>query len=174
MPRPREPRSTERPMALAKAALPSARNSILPSAPVFFFQASITNTSLTPVTAMASMPLALILSALVRKPGRWFLWQVGVKAPGTANSTTFLPLKISSVVCGLGPSAVITVNVVVGRRSPTLMVMMLPLWLSGWLSMKSVAQFNDLDRLVEPKWYLDRLIARDCREGQRGAIWLRI
>ena len=80
---------------------------------------------------MVSMPLALILSALVTKPGRWFLWQVGVKAPGTANSTTFLPLNISSVVFGFGPSAVITVNVALGTRSPTLMAMMLPLL--GWL-----------------------------------------
>ena len=62
---------------------------------------------------MVSMPLALIASAFFTKPGRWFLWQVGVKAPGTANSTTFLPLKISSVVFGFGPSAVITVKVAV-------------------------------------------------------------
>src|SRR4051812_49839542 len=120
-------------MALAKAALPSARNSILPSAPVFFFQASITKTSLTPVTAMVSMPLALIASALVRKPGRWFLWQVGVKAPGTANNTTFLPLKISSVVCGFGPSAVIVMNVALGKRSPTLMAMEVVSLLGGVL-----------------------------------------
>ena len=52
------------------------------------------------------------------------LLQVGVKAPGTANSTTFLPLKMSSVVFGLlGPSAVITRNVALGSLSPTLMGM---------------------------------------------------
>src|ERR1700736_3703498 len=161
-------------MALAKAALPSARNSILPSASVFFFHASITNTSLTPVTAMVSMPLALILSALVRKPGRGFLWQGGVKAPGTANSTPFLPLNMSSVVCGLGPSAVITVNVAGGRRSPTLMVMMLPLWLSGLVSVKSEAQSSDLRGLVEPKWHLDRPIPGDGGEAQCGTVGLRI
>src|ERR1043166_4831072 len=115
------------PSALAKFALPSARNSTLPSAPLAFFQAFITNTSFTPVAAMVSMPLALILSALVTKPGRWFLSQVGVNAPGTANSTTFLPLKISSVDCGFGPSAVIVMNVALGKRSPTLMAMIRPL-----------------------------------------------
>ena len=79
----------------------------MPSAPVDFFQASITKTSLTPVTAMVSTPLALIASALLRKLGMCRLLQVGVKAPGTANSATFLPLKMSSVVfqaSGLPPS----------------------------------------------------------------------
>ena len=75
------------------------------------------------MTAIVSMPLALMAAAFCTKPGRWFLWQVGVKAPGTANSTTFLPLKISSVVFGFGPSAVMTRNVALGRRSPTLMGM---------------------------------------------------
>src|SRR5450755_4628235 len=108
-------------MALANSPLPSARKSILPVAPVAFFQASITNASLTPVTAMVSTPFALKAAALLRKLGMCRLLQVGVKAPGTANRATFLPLKISSVVFGLlGPSAVITRNVVLGSRSPTL------------------------------------------------------
>ena len=51
------------------------------------------------------------------------LWQVGVKAPGTANSATFLPLKTSSVVFHAGPSAVMTRNLASGSWSPTLMVM---------------------------------------------------
>ena len=110
------------PTAFAQAALPSARNSIA-SLPAAFFQAFITNTSLTPVTAMVSMPLALIASAFFTKPGRWLLLQVGVNAPGTANSTTFLPLNNSSVVFGFGPSAVITVKVPLGTRSPTLIAM---------------------------------------------------
>src|SRR4029078_12671465 len=67
--------------------------------------------------------LALIASAFFTKPGRWLLLQVGVNAPGTANSTTFLPLNNSSVVFGFGPSAVITVKVPVGTRSPTLIAM---------------------------------------------------
>jgi len=45
--------------------LPSARNSTLPSPPDAFFQASMTNWSFTPVTAMVSMPFALIAAALL-------------------------------------------------------------------------------------------------------------
>src|SRR5664280_3545206 len=109
-------------MALANSPLPSARKSTLPSAPVDFFQASMTNTSFTPVTAMALTPFALMAAALFRKLGMCMLVQVGVKAPGTANRATFLPLKMSSVVLGLlGPSAVMTRNVALGSLSPTLM-----------------------------------------------------
>src|SRR6185437_2670775 len=109
------------PIALANSPLPSLRKSILPSAPVAFFQASMTKASLTPVTAMVSTPLALKAAMLLRKLGMCRLLQVGVKAPGTANSTTFLPLKMSSVVFGLlGPSAVCVRNVVLGNLSPTL------------------------------------------------------
>src|ERR1700692_2244299 len=111
-------------IALANSPLPSDRNSILPSAPVDFFQASMTKASLTAVTAMVSTPLALKAAALFTKLGICMLVQVGVKAPGTANRATFLPLKMSSVVLGLlGPSAVMTRNVVVGSLSPTLMGM---------------------------------------------------
>src|ERR1035437_5251341 len=110
-------------MALANSPLPSARKSILPVAPVAFFQASMTDTSLTPVTAMLCTPFALMMSILLRKLGMWRLLQVGVNAPGTANRATFLPLKMSSVVLGLGPSAVMTRNVALGRRSPTLIGM---------------------------------------------------
>src|SRR4029077_12160705 len=143
-----------------------ARNSILPSALLAFFHASITKPSLTAVTAMVSTPLALIASAFCRKPGRWFLWQVGVKAPGTANSTTFLPLKTSSVVFQPGPSAVITLNLPSGTRSPTL-IMMLPL-VGGCL--KIGRYLSVPDGLVETVGDLDRLLAGDRREGQRRAI----
>ena len=61
----------------------------------------MTNTSLTPVTATVSTPLALMAATLLRKLGMCRLMQVGVKAPGTANSATFLPLNTSSVVFGL-------------------------------------------------------------------------
>src|SRR3954447_472822 len=50
--------------------------------------------------------------------GRCILWQVPVYAPGTANSATFLPLKMSSVVFTCGPSAVITRNFASGSLSP--------------------------------------------------------
>ena len=103
-------------MALANSPLPSARNSILPSAPVAFFQASITKASLTAVTAMVSTPFALKAAALLTKLGMCMLVQVGVKAPGTANRATFLPLKMSSVVFGLlGPSAVMHAERGVGQ-----------------------------------------------------------
>src|SRR3974390_2940725 len=121
MPSPTALPSSDMSIALAKSPLPSARNSTLPSAPDAFFHASMTKPSLTAVTAMVSTPFALIASAFCTKPGRWFLWQVGVKAPGTANSTTFLPLNTSSVLFQPGPSAVMTLNFASGRRSPTLM-----------------------------------------------------
>src|SRR5260370_23659360 len=60
--------------------------------------------------------------------GRWILWQVAVYAPGTANSVTFLPLKISSVVLTCGPSAVITRNFASGSLSPTWMVIVNSPW----------------------------------------------
>jgi hypothetical protein len=110
-------------MALANSPLPSARKSILPSAPVDFFQASMTNTSLTPVTAMLWTPFAFIAAALFRKLGMWRLLQVGVNAPGTANNATLRPLKTSSVVFQTGPSVVMTRNLASGNRSPTLIGM---------------------------------------------------
>src|SRR5690606_8714820 len=55
----------------------------------------------------------------------WVLEQPGVKAPGTANRTTFLPLKMSSTVMGFGPSLVMVRRVMLGRASPTLMVMVI-------------------------------------------------
>src|SRR6202142_3373379 len=120
-------------IALANSPLPSARDSIFPSAPVDFFQASMTKASLTAVTAMVSTPLALNAAALLTKLGMCMLVQVGVKAPGTANRATFLPLKISSVVFGLlGPSAVITRNVALGSLSPTLMGMCILLRYGMW------------------------------------------
>ena len=69
-------------------------------------------------------------SAFCTIEGTCILWQVPVKAPGTANSATFLPLKISSVVFHAGPSDVITRNFASGSRSPTLMGMALILSLT--------------------------------------------
>src|SRR5437588_7298551 len=106
-------------MALANSPLPSARNSIF-SAAQAFFQASMTKTSLTPVTAIVLTPLALMASAFCTIVGTCILWQVPVKAPGTANKATFLPLKMSSVVFHAGPSGDMTLNLALGSRSPTL------------------------------------------------------
>ena len=45
---------------------------------------------------MVSTPLLLISSAFSMKPGRCLVLQVGVKAPGTPTSTTFLPAAAGS------------------------------------------------------------------------------
>ena len=87
------------------------------------FQACITKMSLTDVTAMVSTPLALMALAFSVMLGMCILWQVPVKAPGTANSATFLPLNTSSVLFQAGPSPAITRNFPSGILSPTLIVM---------------------------------------------------
>src|SRR5258705_1604473 len=84
-------------IALANSPLPSARNSILPSALLAFFHASITKPSLTAVTAMESMPLALMAAAFCTKPGRWFLWQGGGEGPGAGENTALFSLNNPSV-----------------------------------------------------------------------------
>src|SRR5579859_4635937 len=89
----------------------------------------MTKASLTERQAITSTPLLLISEASCLKPGRCLAEQVGVNAPGSANSATFLPPKNSSVVTGLGPSAVARVRVTLGSLSPTLMVMDPFLWM---------------------------------------------
>ena len=49
--------------------------------------------------------------------------QVGVNAPGTETSTTFLPENNSSVDTAPGPESVITPKVPLGILSPACMVM---------------------------------------------------
>src|SRR5690348_15521000 len=87
----------------------------------------MTKASLTERQAIVSTPFPLMSPAFCTKPGRCLAEQVGVKAPGSAKSTTFLPLKISSVVMSLGPSAVIRLSLPDGIRSPTLIVIAFPL-----------------------------------------------
>src|SRR5262249_29774866 len=54
-------------------------------------------------------------------PGRCFIEQVGVNAPGTAKSTTRLPRMISPIVTSLGPLSPISLTLTSsGRVSPTL------------------------------------------------------
>jgi hypothetical protein len=74
----------------------------LPSAPLAFFHSFMTKTSLTDGDRDGVDALGLDLVGVGDEARQWFLWQVGVNAPGTANSTTFLPLKTSSVVFGFG------------------------------------------------------------------------
>src|SRR4051794_32750033 len=129
---PRPIRSSSSPSALVKAADPSASIVTLPSQPCSFPQAAITNASFTAMQATVSTPLALRASAFCTKLGRCLTLQVGVNAPGTANSTTFLPLKTSSVEVSLGPSGVAIISFMDGIGSPALIVMDLlaPLWLA--------------------------------------------
>src|SRR5437660_9549033 len=99
----------------------------------------MTNTSLTATQAMVSTPLALISAAWALKPGTCLTEQVGVKAPGTANRATVLPLKISSVVIGRGPSGPQVVKVALGILSPILTVMV---YLSGRFSDRKSTRLN--------------------------------
>ena len=85
----------------------------------------MTNTSFTAMQATVSMPFALKSAACWTKPGRWRASQVGVKAPGTENSTTFLPANSWSVVSFCGPSGPGVVNVPEGILSPALIVMVI-------------------------------------------------
>src|ERR1700690_2238254 len=124
---PRAEISISRPIALANLAEPSASITILPSVPELLPQAPMTNASLTAMQAMVSTPFALIASAFCTNPGKCLALQVGVKAPGTANSTTFLPLNISSVATSFGPSAVAIISFIDGIASPTLIVMVFSL-----------------------------------------------
>src|SRR5476649_1972155 len=87
----------------------------------------MTKASLTEMQAMVSTPFALNLSASATKPGTCLAEQVGVKAPGSAKATTFLPgAKSSSVVTGLGPSGPIVRSVALGTLSPTLAISLTP------------------------------------------------
>ena len=63
----------------------------------------MTKASFTAMQA-TSMPFFLNSPNFSTYPGRCLAEQVGVKAPGTENSTTFLPLKISSVLIACTPS----------------------------------------------------------------------
>src|SRR5476649_343687 len=83
----------------------------------------MTKASLTEMHATVLTPLALIASMLARNPGTCLALQVGVKAPGRAKATTFLPgANSSSVLIGLGPSAPIMRSVALGTLSPTLTI----------------------------------------------------
>src|SRR6266404_3531829 len=116
-----------RPMASENSPLPSP--SILIVSPTFWSlpQAPITNASLTEMQTISSTPFAFSAAASARKPGTCLALQVGVKAPGSANATTFLPgANNSSVVTALGPSGPIVRNVALGTLSPTFTIFSLP------------------------------------------------
>src|SRR5882724_12712794 len=111
--------SCSNPRARAKSPLPSARRRTLSPTSRTLPQASITKTSLTAVPTIRSTPFFRMSSARSTKPGRWWSEQVGVKAPGTPKSTTFLPANTSRVEMGRGPSAAMVCRVTSGILSPT-------------------------------------------------------
>jgi len=57
------------------------------------------------------------------KPGKCLAEHVGVKAPGSAKTATFLPAKKSSVFTGCGVPPFISMSIAEGSLSPTLMAM---------------------------------------------------
>jgi hypothetical protein len=89
-------------------------------------QAPITKASFTERQTTLSTPFFEKSAACSTNPGRWRAEQVGVKAPGSAKSTTFLLAKISSVVSGAGPLSVMCISVAEGTLSPTLIVIVRP------------------------------------------------
>ena len=99
----------------------------LPVAPEDFPQASMTKASFTATHTTSSTPLARIFSASATKPGRCFMEQVGVKAPGTAKRTTLFPLNISPRATSFGPPSFISLSFrSSGSVSPTLIAMSPP------------------------------------------------
>ena len=84
----------------------------------------MTNASLTDRQTMSSTPLPRIARDCSRNPGRCFIEHVGVNAPGTAKTTTRLPLKISPTVTSFGPASPISLSFKsMGSVSPTLIAM---------------------------------------------------
>src|SRR5690242_14641537 len=82
--------------------------------------------SLTEMQARVSTPLLLNASAAATNPGTCLALQVGVKAPGRAKATIFLPgAKTCSVETVLGPSGRIMYNVALGTLSPTFVIVVL-------------------------------------------------
>src|SRR3984957_4628769 len=116
--------------------------------------------------AIASTPLALNAASPTMNPGRWFLWQVGVKAPGRPNRTTFLSAKYSFVSTGFGPSGVTRRTETLGRRSPTLMVMSRSLTVGGARRGRGRAGTLDDGRFARKAG----LAARGGRLGFRGRL----
>src|SRR4029453_7909859 len=115
--------SISSPRARVSSPLPSATMRTLPSAPCALPQAPMTKASFTDRQTTSSMPLPRRSAALSTNPGRCFIEQVGVNAPGTANSTTVLPLVSSPTVTGFGPLSPISMSFVsAGSVSPALII----------------------------------------------------
>ena len=120
---------------------------------------------------MASIPLALIAASSAMKPGRWFLWQVGVNAPGRPNSTILRPAKYSCVVIGLGPSGVTRRKVALGSVSPILIVIVRLLGKEGGQSSggRAAAQCASALGRQRQREYARRRRRRSAWRGLRSA-----
>src|SRR5579863_9861198 len=154
---PKRPASSSRPTARVKSPLPSASISTSSPTPWSSPQAFITNTSFTDTQAMVSTPLAFSSAACALKPGRCLAEQVGVKAPGTANSATFFPANSSSLEIGFGPSAPKVVNVALGTLSPALMDM------SCFPGLISPVQIAGADRIAKRRALESTAVIADHR-----------
>ncbi|KAK4281602.1 hypothetical protein QN277_013073 [Acacia crassicarpa] len=111
--------------------------------------------------AIVSMPFDLSSADFSTKPGTCFREQVGVKAPGTAKKTAFLPLVSSETVTVLTSSAASRKEKVAsGSLSPTEMVAeMVDLVVkeaeSGreigrrWLNLRDVGVIENLEERAE-------------------------
>src|SRR3990167_5545039 len=127
---PRAVRSSVRPVALAKSALPSASMRTL--SPVFWSraQAPMTKASFTLRHQISSTPAALKSAACCRKPGTCLAEQVGVNAPGRANTAIVLPAEAFWASTALGPmlqplpsTSLYSISVAAGIFSPTLIML---------------------------------------------------
>ncbi len=126
VPSPKPLPSISRPTALVNSPLPSASMHTVSPTCCASAHAPITNGSLTDRQATVSTPFSFSWSWRTTKLGRWKSEQVGVKAPGTAKSTTFPEPSTSAVCTWVGPSGPNVITRTSGILSPTAMVT----WLS--------------------------------------------
>src|SRR5262245_45631747 len=143
--------SMSRPIAFANSALPSASIITLSPAPLSLPHASITNASFTEMHAIRSTPFALMSLACAMKPGRCCIEQVGVNAPGTANSTVFLPANSSPVETSCILPSTIVLIFTSGTFWPTAIGMEgCPFFSNGERSLGDLARAHERrDRLLE-------------------------
>ncbi len=80
---------------------------------------SITNGSLTEMQTIESIPWSAKTGASSLKRGRCVDEQVGVNAPGSENTTTFLPAKMSALVTVVHSPLRRRRNVTSGTRWPS-------------------------------------------------------
>src|SRR5258706_1559680 len=167
-------RSDSNPIAFANSALPSASIITLSPAPLSLPHASITNASFTETHAIRSTPFALMSFACAMKPGRCCIEQVGVNAPGTANSTAFLPANSSPVdTSDILPSTIVLIFTS-GTLAPTAIGIGESFRVGGVgkRSLRDLARTHERrDRLLEPvdREMEHRKHARDRRGRARRA-----